>query len=273
MNKKVLKPCTDILLKNNYYKDKTVLITGGATGLGENLTKMYEKLGANVIVCSRKIENLDKIKSDKISVYPLDVRNNDKVSDLAEYLYTNNTFPDVIINNAAGNFLCPTKHLTVKGWNSIIDIVLKGTINMTFEFGKKMIDNKLPGVFLNMSTNYANTGSSYVVPSAVAKAGCDNLVKSLASEWGPHGIRFMGVAPGPIYTEGAFSRLDPDGNFRQMLIKSLPMGRLGKKVELSNLITYLTSDYARWITGQIFTIDGGEVVYNSGSFNKIKDYL
>ena len=140
---------------------------------------------------------------------------------------------------------------------------------MTLTFGKEMINRNIPGSFVNISTTYAKTGSAFVLPSAIAKAGNDNLVKSLSAEWGRYGIRLNAVAPGPIYTEGAFSRLDPTGEFEKMVKSSLPTGRLGQKEELANLVTYLGSDYANWMTGQIINFDGGEVVGNSGEFNKL----
>ena len=175
--------------------------------------------------------------------------------------------PQIVINNAAGNFINKSENLSENAWNSIIDIVLKGTINVTSVFGKRLIDLNLPGTFINISTTYAETGSSFVVPSGVAKAGCNNLTKSLASEWGKYGIRLLSVAPGPIYTEGAFSRLDPGNKFSNIAEKKLPLMRFGEKEELSNLVTYLTSDYCNWMTGQIITLDGGEIIGNSGEFN------
>ena len=189
---------------------------------------------------------------------------------LANTLEQEEKLPDIVINNAAGNFICPSEKLTPNGWNSIVDIVLKGTMNMTLEFGKKMISHQKPGVFLNISTTYAETGSGYVVPSAVAKAGCNNLTKSLGAEWGKYGIRTLSVAPGPIYTEGAFSRLDPTNQFTDIARKKLPLKRLGEKEELANLVTFLTSDHNSWMTGQVINLDGGEVVGNAGEFNMLE---
>ena len=134
-----------------------------------------------------------------------------------------------------------------------------------------MIEEKKPGVFCNISTTYANTGSGYVLPSSIAKAGCDNMTKSLAAEWGKYGIRLVSVAPGPIFTEGAFNRLDPTGEFQNVVVKKLPMGRLGEKEELANFISYLTSNYCNWLTGQVINFDGGEVVGNSGEFNLLQN--
>ncbi len=142
---------------------------------------------------------------------------------------------------------------------------------MSLAFGKRLINHQQQGIFVNISTTYAETGSAYVLPSSVAKAGCDNLTKSLSAEWGKYGIRFLSVAPGPIYTDGAFSRLDPSNKFSEIAKKNLPLGRLGEKEEIANLVSYLTTDENNWMTGQIINFDGGEVVGNSGEFNLLRN--
>lgn len=262
---------TSLMLAKNLYENKNVLVTGGATGIGLTLAQSYAKLGANVHICSRNEERLKGVckMHDNFDYSVLDVRDLDGVTEFAEKMAKNNKLPDVVINNAAGNFVCPTEKLSKNAWNSVLDIVLKGTFVITHEIGKKLIESKKPGVFLNISTTYASTGSSYVVPSSVAKAGCNNLTKSLASEWAKYGIRFHSIALGPIYTEGAFSRLDPDGTFQEQGIQSLAIKRMGEKEEVANLATYLTSDYANWMTGNIIHLDGGETIWKSGEFNHI----
>lgn len=270
-NKIVLNAVKKNPLINNFYQNKNVLVTGGGTGLGKEMATVYSHLGAYVTIASRKEEVLKKT-SDKISNLTqnevnykvLNLKEHDSIT---EFVSSIDKVPDIIINNAAGNFICRSEDLSYNGWNSILDIVLKGTVDMTLQMGKRMIESKQPGVFVNISTTYANTGSGFVLPSSIAKAGCDNLTKSLAAEWGKYGIRLLSVAPGPIFTEGAFNRLDPTGNFQQQIIRKLPMGRLGEKEELANFISYLTSDNCNWLTGQIINFDGGEVVGNSGEFN------
>lgn len=275
MSKKILSPLKNIL-QNSNLNSKNILITGGGSGLGKEMAKTYSKLGANVTIVSRDLNKLqstaDEISNEsgnKVNIDSVDVSKHDHIEELCVKLRKDRNFPNIIINNAAGNFLCRSEYLSYNAWNRVLDIVLKGTIDTTLTFGKEMIRNNEPGTFINISTTYAKTGSSFVLPSAIAKAGCDNLVKSLSSEWGRYGIRLLGVALGPIYTEGAFSRLDPTGKFEKMVKDTLPMGRLGEKEELANLITYLSSDYANWMTGQIINFDGGEVVGNSGEFNKL----
>lgn len=261
-----------IPFKNNLFLNKNILITGGGTGLGKQMAKTYLDLGANVIIASRKIDILKKTceeLGDKNIFYKkLDVKNH---KDICNFVNSLETIPDIVINNAAGNFICPSKNLTYNGWNSIIDTVLKGTVDLTLELGKKMIEENKNGNFLNISTTYAQTGSAFVLPSAIAKAGCDNLTKSLASEWGKYGIRLNSIAPGPIYTKGAFDRLDPTGEFRKRAEKNLPCGRLGESCELANLVCFVTSEYMNWMTGQIINLDGGEVVGNSGEFNFLRN--
>ena len=272
----ILKPLSNVLLPHNYYLNKKILITGGGSGLGEQMATHFAKLGGQVSIVGRNPQKLDHASREinilddvthNVRCYALDVRDHDAVSKLADNLEKDNHLPDIVINNAAGNFICPSEKLTPNGWNSIIDIVLKGTLNMTLEFGKRQIEAKVPGTYINISTTYAETGSAFVLPSSVAKAACNNLTKSLAAEWGKYGHRFLSVAPGPIYTEGAFSRLDPTGQFQKVAEDKLPLGRLGEKAEIANLVTYLASDHNNWMTGQVINFDGGEVVGNSGEFN------
>jgi 2,4-dienoyl-CoA reductase [(3E)-enoyl-CoA-producing], mitochondrial len=271
-SKIILKAKKTIPFRKILFSNKNVLITGGGTGLGKQMAKTYLDLGANVIIASRKTDVLkntcEELGNTNISYRKLDVKNHDNVSEFVNNL---EVIPDIIINNAAGNFICPSKNLTYNGWNSIIDIVLKGTIDLTLQLGNKMINRRQPGNFLNISTTYAQTGSSFVLPSAIAKAGCDNLTKSLSSEWGNYGIRLNSIAPGPIYTDGAFSRLDPTGKFTKKAKDRLPSGRLGQPEELANLVCFVTSDNMNWMTGQIINFDGGEVVGNSGEFNFLKN--
>lgn len=267
----VLPAITSTPFKTSLFENKKVLITGGGTGLGKQMAKSYLGLGAEVLIASRKEEVLkntcQEIGSSKISYKTLDIRDHDSVSSFVSGL---EHVPDIVINNAAGNFVCPSKDLSYNGWNSVVDIVLKGTMDLTLQLGQRMINESHPGSFLNISTTYAQTGSGYVLPSSVAKAGCDNMTKSLAAEWGRFGIRLNSVAPGPIFTEGAFSRLDPTGQFTESAKKRLPIGRLGETEELSNLVCFLTSEHMNWMTGQIINLDGGEVVGNSGEFNFLR---
>ena len=176
----------------------------------------------------------------------------------------------VVLNNAAGNFISPTERLSVNAFNTVLDIVLKGTSQVTLTAGKHWIANKQPGVFLNIVTTYAWTGSGYVVPSAAAKAGVLALTRSLAVEWAKYSIRSNAIAPGPFPTEGAWSRLLPGDLVKKFdPAKKVPVGRVGEHQELANLAAYLVSDFSAYVNGEVMTIDGGEWLKGAGEFNNL----
>ena len=271
-------PINKSILNINSLANKTVIITGGATGLGKKMAEHFVSNNVNTIICSRRKENLEKttneinkkFNSNLLNYYQVDVTNNDNINDFYQKLQNENINPDILINNAAGNFISRTEDLSINAFNKIIDIVLKGTINMTLPFSKNIMNQQKIGNVINISTLYADTGSGFVVPSAIAKSGINAFTKSIASEWGSKGIRINGVAPGSIYTEGAFSRLDPTGVFKKKLIDVNPSGRLGEQEELANFILYLASDYSNFLNGQIINFDGGEGLFRSGQFNQLK---
>ncbi|KAF1788751.1 NAD(P)-binding domain [Phytophthora cactorum] len=254
-------PVLSTMLPPNTFKGRVALVTGGGTGLGKGIATKLSDLGATVAIMSRKKGVVD-VAAKEIQaltgnvVIPLtgDVRDPEQVKKALDELDEQAGVPTVVVNNAAGNFISPFERLNAKGFGTIVDIVLKGTANVTLDAGKRMIQHEQGGVFLNITTTYAETGSGYVVPSAAAKAGVSAMIKSLAVEWGKYGIRFVGIAPGPIKTKGAFDRLDPSGAFEEV-------------DELANLASYMTSDYASWLNGEIIRFDGGETVSNAGEFN------
>jgi NAD(P)-dependent dehydrogenase (short-subunit alcohol dehydrogenase family) len=175
----------------------------------------------------------------------------------------------VLVNNAAGNFLARTEELSARAFDAVLGIVLHGTINTTMACGRRWLQEKYPAVVLNIATTYADTGSAYVVPSAVAKAGVVSLMRSLAVEWGGRGIRFVAIAPGAIRTEGAFSRLLPTQEFEKRLLAHNPLHRFGTFDEIANLAAFLISDQAGYINGEMVTMDGGESLAGSSSFSLI----
>jgi len=262
------------MLKENTFKDKVVLITGGGTGLGKSMGTYLLSLGAKIIITSRKTDVLDKTKEELEKEYPnnifaiaSDVRKIEDVENVINESYNHFGKVDYLINNAAGNFISPTERLSAKAFEVIIDIVLKGTCNFTLILGKKWIKDKTPGTVLNIATTYAHTGSGYVVPSAAAKGGVVSFTKSIAAEWAKYKIRCNAVAPGPFPTKGAWDRLVPPGFSKFFDIKKrVPLKRVGEHQELSNLVAYLLSDYSGYITGEVMTIDGGEWIYNAGQF-------
>jgi NAD(P)-dependent dehydrogenase (short-subunit alcohol dehydrogenase family) len=263
------------MLKPDTFRGKTILITGGGTGLGRSMGTYLLTLGANLVICGRReavvqktAEELQQETSGEVLATGCDVRDPESVEALMNAAYDRFGTVHGLINNAAGNFICPTERLSYNAFNSVVDIVLKGTFNCTLAIGKRWIADQTPGAILNISTTYAWTGSGYVVPSAVAKAGALVLVRSLASEWGKYRIRLNAIAPGPFPTEGAWSRLMPPQLADQFdPEKTIPLGRYGEHHELCNLAAYLLSDYAAYITGTCVTIDGGEWLRGAGEFN------
>lgn len=266
------------MLRDNALKDKTIVVTGGGTGLGKSMSTYFSQLGANVVITSRKIEVLEKTAAEMTEktgnrVLPVacDVREEDQVKALLQKTLDEFGAVHGLLNNAAGNFISPTERLSPKAFGVIIDIVLKGTVNTTMTFGKHWIAQKQPATVLNILTTYATTGSGYVVPSACAKAGVQAMTRSLAVEWAKYGIRFNGIAPGPFPTKGAWDRLLPEPlKDKISMEKRVPVRRTGEHQELANLAAYLMSDFAAYLNGEIITIDGGEWLQGAGQFNQLE---
>jgi NAD(P)-dependent dehydrogenase (short-subunit alcohol dehydrogenase family) len=266
------------MLKEDSLKDKVILITGGGTGLGKAMGKYFSELGAKLIITSRKIDVLNKTAEEissqtKNEVFPLacDVSDYKQVEELLKASIEKFGRVDVLVNNAAGNFISPTERLSNKAFDIIINIVLKGTYNCTLAFGKNWIEKNQKANVLNIVTTYAWTGSAFVVPSAAAKAGVLALTRSLAVEWAKYGIRFNAIAPGLFPTKGAWERLMPgDLQNKFDLKKKVPLQRVGEHQELANLAAYLVSDFSSYINGEVITIDGGEWLNGAGQFNLLQ---
>ena len=266
------------MLKEDSLKDKVIVITGGGTGLGKAMGKYFVELGAHLIIASRKMDVLEATakelsKSYDRNVLPVqcDVTDYSSVENLLKTSVDKFGRVDVLLNNAAGNFISPTERLSNRAFDIIINIVLKGTYNCTLAFGKHWIKEKQKATVLNIVTTYAFTGSAYVVPSACAKAGVLALTRSLAVEWAKYGIRFNAIAPGPFPTKGAWNRLLP-GDMKEKfdLAKKVPLKRVGEHQELANLTAYLVSDFSAYINGEVITIDGGEWLKGAGQFNMLE---
>ncbi|RST25852.1 SDR family oxidoreductase [Chryseobacterium lacus] len=269
---------TEGMLRDDALKDKIIIVTGGGSGLGKAMTRYFLQLGAKVAITSR---NLDKLKQTATeleqetggTVLPVacDVRNWEEVEAMKNTVVQNFGTIDILVNNAAGNFISPTERLTHSAFDSILDIVLKGTKNCTLSIGKYWIDQKHPGTVLNIVTTYSWTGSAYVVPSACAKAGVLAMTRSLAVEWAKYNIRFNAIAPGPFPTQGAWERLLPGDLAEKFdMRKKVPLRRVGEHQELANLAAYLVSDYSAYMNGEVVTLDGGEWLQGAGEFNMLE---
>jgi NAD(P)-dependent dehydrogenase (short-subunit alcohol dehydrogenase family) len=266
---------TDSMLKEGALADKTIIVTGGGTGLGKAMTQMFLQLGARVVITSRKMPVLEQTAAElqeasggEVLPVACDVRDYAAVENMLQTALAKFGQVNGLVNNAAGNFISPTERLSAKAFDVVTDIVLKGSYNTTLAVGKHWIANQQPGCILNIVTTYAWTGSGYVVPSACAKAGVLALTRSLAAEWAKYGIRSNAIAPGPFPTEGAISRLFPPQLARTLdPVNRIPLKRLGEPPELANLAAYLLSDYAAFVNGEVVTIDGGEWLYGAGEFN------
>jgi len=266
------------MLREDALTGKTIIVTGGGTGLGRAMSTYFLKIGANVVITSRKLDVLTKAASEmeketggKVLPLQCDVRNSDEIDTVLTA--TIEAFGSVngLLNNAAGNFISPTERLSSNAFSTIIDIVLKGTANCTMALGKYWIKEKQPGTILNIVTTYAFTGSGYVVPSACAKGGVLAMTRSLAAEWGKYGIRTNAIAPGPFPTKGAWDRLLPGDMAKKFDFKNrVPLKRVGEHQELANLAAFMMSDFSGYINGEVITIDGGEWLQGAGQFNGLE---
>ena len=260
-----------------FYKDllqhKRILITGGGTGLGKGMAARFLELGATVYICGRREEVLkataDELKTKgPIQAIPCDVRGLEAVDQMIESIWKEGAL-DILVNNAAGNFIARTEELSPRAWESVINIVLMGTLHCTMACGRRWLGAKHPGTVLSISATYAPVGSAYVVPSAVSKAGVEALMRSLAVEWGNRSIRMNAIAPGPIPTQGAFSRLLPHSGLEAVALDRNPLHRFGTIEELANLAAFLVSDGSGYINGEVIRMDGGEFLQGAGEFSTL----
>lgn len=264
------------MFQEGLLKDKVVLITGGGTGLGRAMGERFLSLGAKLAICGRREDVLQQASAEmeklgRVFYAVCDVRDSGQVAEMIERVWNHYGTIDVLVNNAAGNFISPTERLSPRAIDAVLNIVLHGTLYCTTELGKRWIETGTAGTALNIVTTYAWTGSGYVVPSAAAKAGVLAMTRSLAVEWAKYNIRQVAIAPGPFPTEGAWSRLVPMKEFQQQIVNMNPMRRVGEKEELTNLAAYLISDYAAYINGEVITIDGGEWLQGAGEFNHLNE--
>ena len=263
------------MFRDNLLRAKRILITGGGTGLGKAMAHRFLQLGATVYICGRREDVLEQTASElsaathgPIHAISCDVRNLDAVEAMIDEIWQDAPL-DILVNNAAGNFIARTEELSSGAWNSVIGIVLHGTLNCTLACGRRWLKSARAATVLSISATYAPVGSAYVVPSAVSKAGVEALTRSLAVEWGNRGIRMNAIAPGPVPTQGAFSRVLPRPELEALALDRNPMHRFGTTEELANLAAYLVSDGSSYINGEVIRMDGGEFLQGAGEFSAL----
>ena len=265
------------MFRSDLLKDKRVLITGGGTGRGHSMASRFLSLGADVVIASRREEGLKEACTAWERDFPgqshwqqLDIRDPEMVTAVLDRVWQEGPL-DILVNNAAGNFLAQSETLSHRAFDAVVGIVLHGSTYMTLDVGKRWIAEGRGGCVLSILTAYAWTGSAYVVPSAVGKAGVLALTRSLAVEWGPKGIRLNAIAPGPFPTEGAWERLVPNERLEKAWLDKIPLGRVGRHEELADLASFMVSDQAGYMNGELVHLDGGEWLGGAGQFNIMRD--
>jgi len=263
------------MFQTDLLKSKRILITGGGTGLGKGMAQRFLELGAEVYICGRREEvlkatatELSEATKGTIHALPCDVRDLDAVERMIDSIWSAAPL-DVLVNNAAGNFIARSEELSPRAFESVINIVLMGTLHCTLACGRRWLKSAHRGTVLSISATYAPVGSAYVVPSAVSKAGVEALMRSLAVEWGNRGIRMNAIAPGPIPTQGAFSRVVPLPQLEALALDRNPLHRFGTIEELANLAAFLVSDGSGYINGEVIRMDGGEFLQGAGEFSNL----
>ncbi|MGD8326125.1 MAG: SDR family oxidoreductase [Sphingomonadales bacterium] len=258
------------MFQKDLFKGKKILVTGGGTGLGRSMTEKYLELGAEVVIWGRRLNVLEETAAElggPVTVQAVDIRDPEAIEAAVAEIWEQGPLSG-LVNNAAGNFISPTENLSANAFNAIASIVFNGTFNVTNAVGKRWLKDGLKGNILSIVTTWVWTGSPFVVPSAMSKAGVAAMTQSLAVEWGPRGIRANAIAPGPFPTKGAWDRLMPQnakGSVRDGE-EGVPLRRYGKHEELANLAAFLMADQSEYITGAIIPIDGGQYLNSAGNF-------
>lgn len=261
------------MFQSDLLQDKCILITGGGTGLGKSMGRRVLELGARLVICGRRETVLQETKAEfdgafpgRTRAIPCDLRDAAQVEALVEAIWQEGPL-DALVNNAAGNFLARSETLSPRAVDAVLAVVMHGTAYVTLACGKRWLAQKRPGTVLSIVATYAETGSPYVVPSAMAKAGVLAMTRSLAVEWGGRGVRLNAIAPGPFPTEGAWRRLVPNEAMDRAWMNKIPLGRVGEHRELADLAAFLLADGSAYINGEVVVIDGGEWLKGAGQFS------
>ncbi len=258
---------------------RSILVTGGGSGLGLAMATTFAAHGAQVAIAGRKRDRLEVAAKEiaaaareggEVAFFPADVRDPEQAARLVADAVARFGKLDGLVNNAAGNFLAFSEELTPNGFDTVVRTVLYGSVNCTLALGRHLLERQAPGAVVSIVTTYAWTGTAYALPSACAKAGVLAMTRSLAVEWGHAGIRLNAIAPGPIPTEGAFSRLIPTPEAQKAALGRIPLARFGRPEEIANLATFLLSDLCPYQTGDCVTMDGGEWIAGAGEFSDFR---
>ena len=248
-------------------------MTGGGTGLGSAMARRFASLGAKLTLCGRRKSPLEEMAATireaggAAEAVPCNVRHADRVEAAVDEAEERQGPVTALVNNAAGNFLARSEQLDARGFDAVLSINLYGGFHCTTALGRRWIERGHGGSVLSITTTYTDTGGPFVLPSAVSKAGMVTMSRTLAVEWGRHGIRLNCISPGPIPTKGAWDRLMPDPAFEEQLRAKVPLGRFATRDELGDLAVFLISDLSASVTGQVVELDGGARLAGHGSFN------
>ncbi len=244
-------------------KGRVAVVTGGGTGIGLAVAKRLGELGARIVIGSRNSVNLESGSAalrhaglDPLTVQ-IDVRNPEQVDELVERTIKHFGHIDILVNNAAGNFICRAEDLSPNGWNAVVGIVLNGTFYCSRAVGRHMIQRGAGGSIVSILANYVWTGNAGTIHSAAAKAGVMSMTQTLAVEWAPHRIRVNAVAPGAVESPGAAKQLWDSPEAVDRITSAVPLKRLGRPEEVADAVAFLVSDHAGYITGDVLTVDGG----------------
>lgn len=266
---------SQIMFKEGLMDGQRILVTGGGTGLGKEMAEGFLKLGAQVYICGRRggiLEETAKELSDLhggvIKPQVCDIRDPDSIKAMVDAIWADGGALTGLVNNAAGNFISRTEDISIRGFDAIANTVFRGTFYMTHEIGTRWIEEGVKGNVVSILTTWVWNGSPFTVPSAMSKAGINVMTQSLATEWGRYGIRFNAIAPGPFPTKGMMDRLSPgqDMDKNPQVTRGIPLGRVGKMHEMSNLATFLMGPGAEYVNGQTIAIDGAAFQATGANF-------